>query len=77
MILTVADDGRGMPSDVAVQVFERFYREDASRSRASGGSGLGLAITKSLVDKHGGTITVDSEEGVGSTFTVRLPRLRD
>ena len=77
VILTVADDGRGMPSDVAAQVFERFYREDASRSRVSGGSGLGLAITKSLVDKHGGTITVDSEEGVGSTFTVRLPRLRD
>src|SRR5699024_6785570 len=77
VILTVADDGRGMPSDVAAQVFERFYREDASRSRVSGGSGLGLAITKSLVDKHGGTITVDSEEGVGSTFTVWLPRLRD
>ena len=77
VVLSVTDDGRGMPAAVAAQVFERFYREDASRSRASGGSGLGLAITKSLVDKHGGTITVDSEEGVGSTFTVRLPRLGD
>ncbi|MDO5513424.1 cell wall metabolism sensor histidine kinase WalK, partial [Corynebacterium sp.] len=74
VVLEVSDDGRGMSPEVAGKVFERFYREDASRSRASGGSGLGLAITKSLVEKHGGTITVASEEGSGSVFTVRLPR---
>lgn len=74
VVVDVSDDGRGMPPEVAEKVFERFYREDASRSRASGGSGLGLAITKSLVEKHGGTITVTSEEGVGSVFTIRLPR---
>lgn len=74
VVVDVSDDGRGMPPEVAEKVFERFYREDASRSRASGGSGLGLAITKSLVEKHGGTITVTSEEGAGSVFTVRLPR---
>ncbi len=74
VVIEVSDDGRGMPKDVAAKVFERFYREDSSRSRASGGSGLGLAITKSLVEKHGGTITVDSEEGAGSMFTIRLPR---
>lgn len=74
VVITVADDGRGMSPEAASHIFERFYREDASRSRASGGSGLGLAIVKSLVDKHGGSITVDSTEGEGSTFTVRLPR---
>ncbi|WP_417291730.1 sensor histidine kinase [Corynebacterium nasicanis] len=77
VVVEVADNGRGMSPEVAAKVFERFYRADASRSRASGGSGLGLAITKSLVEKHGGTITVTSEEGVGSVFTVRLPRLEE
>lgn len=70
----VIDDGRGMSPKDAAHIFERFYRADTSRSRASGGSGLGLAITKSLVEKHGGTITVDSEEGKGSTFTISLAR---
>ncbi|MDU0479871.1 HAMP domain-containing sensor histidine kinase [Staphylococcus chromogenes] len=70
----VIDNGRGMPPEVAEHVFERFYRADSSRSRASGGSGLGLAIVKSLVEAHKGTVTVDSEEGVGTTFHVCLPK---
>lgn len=74
--IDVSDDGRGMDEEVASLIFERFYREDPSRSRgAGGGSGLGLAIVKSLVDQHGGEITVDSTPGEGSTFTVRIPAL--
>lgn len=75
VLIKVSDDGKGMSPAVAEHIFERFYREDTSRSRASGGSGLGLSIVKSLVEQHGGTITVDSMEGQGSTFTIRLPRL--
>lgn len=73
VVIEVEDNGRGMSEEDAAHIFERFYRADSSRSRASGGSGLGLAITRTLVEQHGGTITVDSQEGVGSTFTVRLP----
>lgn len=72
--IQVIDDGVGMSPEHAAHIFERFYRADTSRSRASGGSGLGLAITKSLVEKHGGTIAVESQEGVGSTFTITLER---
>lgn len=75
LLVQVADDGRGMSAEDAAHIFERFYRADTSRSRASGGSGLGLAITKSLVEKHGGSISVESEQGVGSVFTIRLARL--
>ncbi len=73
VVTRVADDGRGMSPEVTSHIFERFYREDSSRSRASGGSGLGLAIVRTLVESHGGSITVDSAVGEGTTFTVRLP----
>ena len=69
----VIDDGAGIPADDVPHLFERFYRADVSRSRLSGGSGLGLSIVKSLVEAHGGTITVESVLGEGTTFHVRLP----
>ncbi|QGU08254.1 putative sensor histidine kinase TcrY [Corynebacterium occultum] len=77
VVTEVTDTGRGMEPEVAAHIFERFYREDSSRSRISGGSGLGLAIVKSLVEQHGGSIAVHSAPGEGTTFTVRLKRLRD
>ena len=74
--LEVADDGPGMAPQVAAQVFERFYRADASRHRAGGGTGLGLAIVKAVAEAHGGTARVDSAPGRGSRFTVELPLVR-
>ena len=71
--IRVRDNGRGMEPEVAAHIFERFFREDSSRTRDTGGSGLGLAIVKSLVEQHGGEISVESTPSVGSTFTVRLP----
>lgn len=70
----VADTGPGIPAEHLSKLFDRFYRLDRDRSRRTGGSGLGLAIARSLVHAHGGRITVDSQVGRGSTFTVRLPR---
>jgi len=77
VLVKVIDTGRGMDPEVSAHIFERFYREDTSRTRDTGGSGLGLAIVKSLVEQHGGSITVESELGVGSTFTVRLPAVAE
>ena len=57
-------------------MFERFYRADEARNRESGGIGLGLAIAQELVGRHGGRIEVESAEGVGTTFAVRIPLLR-
>ena len=71
--ITVADDGPGMTAEQAEQVFERFYRTDGSRARASGGAGPGLAIAAALTAAHGGQITVDTAPGRGVAFRVRLP----
>jgi signal transduction histidine kinase len=71
--ITVADTGEGIPPEHLPFIFERFYRVDKSRTRATGGSGLGLTIAKRLVDAHGGTITVTSQQGKGSAFTFSLP----
>ena len=72
-VLSVADDGAGIPADALPHIFERFYRVDASRSEGGSGSGLGLPIARSLVEAHGGAIAAESEPGRGSTITVRLP----
>jgi signal transduction histidine kinase len=72
VLLTVADDGPGIPAEHLPRIFERFYRADAGRSRARGGSGLGLAIVDQQVAAMGGTIAVDSAPGQGTTFTVTL-----
>jgi two-component system, OmpR family, sensor kinase len=73
VLLSVADEGPGLTSDVATRAFERFYRGDPSRSRSMGGAGLGLSIVGAIVEAHGGTVTLRSDEGAGATFEVRLP----
>jgi PAS domain S-box-containing protein len=74
MILRVSDTGFGIPKEDLPNLFGRFYRVNKDRSRATGGSGLGLAISKQIVELHGGSLSVQSEVGVGSTFDVRLPK---
>jgi len=71
--VSVTDQGQGIPAAEQERIFERFYRVDAARSRATGGTGLGLAIVKHVCANHGGDVTVWSQEGRGSTFTMRLP----
>ena len=70
----IKDTGLGIPEEDLGQLFERFYRVDKDRSRASGGSGLGLAISKQIVEMHGGSISVESEVGSGSVFEINLPK---
>ncbi len=76
-VLEVADQGPGMTPEDAQRVFERFYRTDSSRARASGGTGLGLSIVDSLVYAHGGRVTVATAPGQGCCFRVSLPRIAD
>jgi heavy metal sensor kinase len=71
--IVVKDTGIGMPAEALPRIFDRFYRLDQARSRDAGGSGLGLCIAKSIAEAHGGRIEVQSEPGVGSTFTLLLP----
>ncbi|MDX1690522.1 MAG: ATP-binding protein [Acidimicrobiia bacterium] len=74
VVLEVADQGIGIPDGHLDRIFERFYRVDRARSRATGGTGLGLSIVRHVTLNHGGTVAVDSRHGEGTTFTVRLPR---
>ncbi|MBC7463415.1 MAG: ATP-binding protein [Actinobacteria bacterium] len=71
--ISVSDQGIGIPEKDVERIFERFYRVDPARSRATGGTGLGLSIVKHVITNHGGDVSVWSEEGAGSTFTIRLP----
>jgi len=73
VVLQVADTGEGIPTVELPRIFERFYRVDKARTRRTGGTGLGLAIVRHVAEAHGGLVTVDSEVGKGSTFTVTLP----
>lgn len=72
-VLQVADTGVGVPEDCIPHLFERFYRVDKARARKTGGSGLGLSIVRNMVERNGGTITVSSVLGEGTTFTVTFP----
>jgi signal transduction histidine kinase len=74
LTVEVRDTGVGIPEEDLGQLFERFYRVEKDRSRATGGSGLGLAISKQIIEMHGGDISVESEVGVGSTFKVCIPK---
>ena len=73
LVTSVADRGIGIPTDELGQVFERFHRGRQVSSTNYGGLGLGLYITKQIVERHGGTIWVDSREGQGTTFSFSLP----
>jgi two-component system, OmpR family, sensor histidine kinase MtrB len=75
VVATVADDGEGIPAEDLPHIFERFYRADVHRARTLGGTGLGLAIALENVNLHRGSISVRSEVGEGSTFTVTLPAI--
>jgi signal transduction histidine kinase len=72
-LLEVADTGSGIPPADLKRVFERFFRSASANEQAVQGTGLGLGITKAIIEAHGGTIVVESEEGVGTTFRVELP----
>ena len=73
--VSVTDQGEGIAAEHIPRLTERFYRVDTARSRAVGGTGLGLAIVKHIVNRHRGILDIESEEGVGSTFSVCLPEM--
>ena len=77
VMISVHDHGLGIPAADLPHVFERFYRGEKTRAREEGGTGLGLSIVKGLVETHGGTVGVASQEGIGTTVTVTLPAASD
>ena len=72
-ILEVRDDGIGIPKDQQEKIWQRFYQVDPSRSDESSGVGLGLSMVRQIAQLHGGTVTLDSVEGIGSAFALHLP----
>lgn len=72
-VITVKDTGIGIPPEYQSRIFERFFRVDKSRSKASGGTGLGLSIVKHIAQYHGSLISLDSHVGVGTTISVVFP----
>jgi len=73
VVLEVADEGPGLDEEHAAKVFDRFFRVDPARTRENGGAGLGLAIVASIVEAHGGSVSVETAPGAGARFIVRLP----
>ena len=71
--LIIQDDGIGIPAKYQKRVFERFFRVDKSRSKKTGGTGLGLAIVKHIAEVHGAAVTLNSDEGIGTTVCVEFP----
>jgi signal transduction histidine kinase len=69
----IRDTGIGIPEHLIHRIFDKFYRVDSSRSKHTGGRGLGLTLTKAIIELHNGTIQVQSEEGVGTVFTLHIP----
>jgi signal transduction histidine kinase len=76
VLVIIQDFGTGVSAESLPHVFDRFFREDASRSRETGGAGLGLSICKAIVEKAGGSIEIESEKGRGTIVKLRLPRSR-
>jgi len=72
-LIRIQDTGIGIPDSELPHIWRRFYRVEKSRSRDYGGAGLGLSIAKRIIELHDGTITVNSKEGIGTTFLIRLP----
>lgn len=72
-MVAVKDTGIGIPEEHLSRIFERFYRVDQARSRELGGTGLGLAIVKHVMNLHNGSVSVESQEGKGSVFTLIFP----